>query len=178
MLTNRFRIDASVNTENNNQRNVKRKGTGEENVVQIIVHGTRLIVGKNLILPAKVRRHGNENGDEPGQNNGEDRSTTRDDQRIAQWSCHADVTFDGNTHQPVDTRRGIENIDRQPNVTENSTEWPRALKDFLCRREWQNGDPLKPLRMIEDDRKTNSINSMDVNAATYLTTDPHKRDAP
>ena len=140
VLPDGFTVDASVDAENNHQWDVERAGTGEENVGEIVVDETDAIDGLHLILPAEKRRDRDEHRHEPGDADGARRSTTRDDQRVAQRTCHADVPFDRDEHQTVDARRAVEHVDRQPDVTEGLTERPLALEDLQRGRERQDGD--------------------------------------
>lgn len=86
-----------------------------------------MTVGQYLwrrLLPAQQRADGDDDGEDPDAQHGEQRPLLCDDHRVLQRVTNADVAVDGDGAQRHDGRRAAQDVHRRPDVAEDPTEHP------------------------------------------------------
>lgn len=76
------------------------------------------------LLPAQQRADGDDDGQDPDAQHGEQRPLLGDDGRVLQRVADADVAVDGDDAQRHDGRRAAQDVHRRPDVTEDPAKHP------------------------------------------------------
>lgn len=76
------------------------------------------------LLPAKERANGDDDGEDPDTQHGEQRPPLCDDSRVLQWVANSDVAVDGDDAEGHDGRRAAQDVHRRPDIAEDPTKHP------------------------------------------------------
>lgn len=94
---------------------------------------------RRRLLPSEERSDGDDDGQDPDGQHGEQRAPLRHDDRILQRVAHTDVAVDGDHAQRHDGRRAAQDVHRRPNVAEDASEDP--VVQNLWRKIWEWASP-------------------------------------
>lgn len=79
---------------------------------------------RRWLLPPEQRPDGDDDGEDPDTQHGEQRPLLCDDHGVLQRVAHADVAVDGDDTQRHDGRRAAQDVHRRPDVAEDPTKDP------------------------------------------------------
>lgn len=79
---------------------------------------------RGWLLPAQQGADGNDEGQDPDAQHGEQRPLLRDNHGVLQRVAHADVAVDGDDAQGHDGRRAAQDVHRCPDVAEDPAKHP------------------------------------------------------